>query len=248
MPCYHSIKFSFPCQLCSPTQTTYWEWLRIEIPTWNSERWFRRPCLRPNPSEGPFLQLKNRDDSKAIEILLEDYLVQLPTWNKTTAIRSVMSLARHVLKRSKDGDRIACLSYLFQGHPILLVEPFFWHSNLNFQTITYNYCHLLYCLELPRVYWQLNQITTCFIVWNYQEFTGNWTNLLNLTYQSIYCKQLRVWAAEDGWGRNGTMTEINCTNWRGKCFEKESKTPHFQNPPSENTTWTTLLTCKSKPE
>lgn len=63
---------------------------------------------------------------------------------------------------------------------MLLVESFFWHSNLNFQTITYNYYHLLYYLEL-------------------QEFIGNWTKLpsavLSGTTKSLLATEPTYWTS-----------------------------------------------------
>lgn len=45
-------------------------------------------CLRPNPSEGPFWQFKNRGNHRIIEILFKDDLALCPTWNRTITIIS----------------------------------------------------------------------------------------------------------------------------------------------------------------
>lgn len=85
MPNCHAIKLSFPYKQGSTIQTVYW--MRMKI-----SKWYLRmiqetdTCLRPNPSEGPFQQFRNRGNHKIIEILFEDDLVLRPTWNRTITI------------------------------------------------------------------------------------------------------------------------------------------------------------------
>lgn len=215
MPHYHAKKFSFPYKQGGTIQTAYWKWVRLIPKRCLGMVQETDTCLRPNPFEGPFWQFKNKDNHKNIEILFEDDLIQLPAWSWTITISS-SGLPRLCPATSWKDRRLEI------WQPLWATSLCFWWSNFSYSPIW---------TSEP----QSMAVTPCCTIWNYRE---EYWHKISLTDWFIVRadQKLRAWAPEDGWGRVGAMAEINCTNWRGRCLEKELKIPHLWKPPSENIT------------